>query len=154
MSAGELNKKEVLNRAIGKEQEAFEIYREMSMIVENPESKKLFLELAVEEEGHKKLLEEFLETREDVGSGAVPYAEGILDYLSEVPGSLEKENDPQAILLFALGEEKRAWQFYSDWETRVDDPALGEVLKKLAREELNHRQRLEGMYEKEFMPEN
>ncbi|MBN1766533.1 MAG: ferritin family protein [Sedimentisphaerales bacterium] len=47
------------------------------------------------------------------------------------------------ILKFAIGKEVEAYEFYISLAERVDNPTIGDILNRLAREEMDHRSKLE-----------
>lgn len=55
----------------------------------------------------------------------------------------EKYVSDNEILEFAIGREVDAYHFYNALACRVDDPHIHQVIEDLAKEELDHKERLE-----------
>ena len=75
---------EILKFAIEKEIKAFDVYKNASQVAKYSGAKELFLDLSKEEEGHRKLLENFsMEKVTHVAIKPIPDLK-ISDYMAEV----------------------------------------------------------------------
>lgn len=140
---------EILDFAIGKEQEAYEFYSGWADKLENKWIQDVFKDFAREETRHKDML-----ARVKQGGTLKPSEKKITDLkiadylidLTPAPGM-----DYQYALIIAMKREKASYKFYSDLAQAVSDPGLKETLAALAQEEAKHKLRLETIYEKEVL---
>ncbi len=121
---------------------------------ETQASTKLLRELAQQEIGHKEKLKAAL--KEDVCSTFGCTLEemrelSLGDYLKDIP--LKPSSSPQEILIVAIKREEGAFQFYKSLSELTEDPSHRVVFETLAKEEQNHKQRLERMYDDVFQPD-
>lgn len=143
---------QLLNRAIGKEEEARMLYEIYADKVEDAQGKKLLRELAKEELGHKLALEKV--DPENPGTfSATEISGGEFGEFFDRP-AISKEATMQEVLRFAIAEETDAFSFYNALTKYTKDESFLDLLKKLAGEEKKHKQRLERMYDDMFQPEN
>lgn len=140
---------EVLDLAIQREIEAFELYQGAAQNIDNSAIRQSMLDMAEQERGHRIKLE-------NVKSGNVRWAvrrsraEPVTDLrLSDhlTAGSLDPKADYQDILLYAAKREKAAYEFYKTMAGMMDDVLIQNVFEMLAAEELRHKNRLEKIYE-------
>ena len=54
-------------------------------------------------------------------------------------------NSVDDILDFAIEKEQDAQRFYTEWAEKVKNPAIGEMLIELSKQELGHKKRLENL---------
>jgi rubrerythrin len=143
---------EILNRAIGKEEQAKTLYEMYADMVENRHAKMLLQEMAKEELGHKLALEKI--NPEDPGVfTATEISSGEFGEFFDRP-QISKDSSLQDILRFAIAEEADAFNFYSSLTKYSKDDKLVNLLNRLAGEEKKHKQRLERIYDDMFQPEN
>jgi rubrerythrin len=142
---------EILDFAVGKEEEAAEFYTDLAGRTAHEHMKDVFLGFAEEEKGHKaKLL--------DIKSGKqlLPSEKRILDlkigdYLQAPRPS--GDLDYKEALILAMKAEKAAFKLYHSLASATDDAGLKETLLGLAQEEAKHKLRFEIEYDDTFMPE-
>ena len=141
---------EILRFAIRKEADAAAFYR-MAADRSNPGVKKMFEELAKEEDGHKKKLEKFdpkaiekVEIKEIRGLG-------ISELMEDVPFSSEMSYAD--LIRMAIKNEEKSQKLYGVTAQGVKEPALKKLLLILAQEESTHKERLEKIYDKEILQE-
>jgi rubrerythrin len=141
---------EMLRFAIRKEADAAVFYQ-MVANRSHPGVKKTFEELAKEEEGHRKKLEEFdlkkmnqMELKEMKGLG-------ISEMLEDVPFSPEMSYAD--LLRMAIKNEEKSQHLYTSTAQIVTEPTLRKLLLILAQEESTHKERLEKIYDKEILQE-
>lgn len=143
---------EILDFAIGQEEQAFQFYTELSERMERPWMGKIFKAFAKEEMGHKRKL---LDIRS--GKRLIPAEKKVLDlkigdYLVDVetgPGM-----DYQQALVVAMKKEKKAFRMYNDLAAATDDETLSEAFLALAQEEAKHKLRFEIEYDDFIMTDN
>lgn len=140
--------------AIEREEEAYDFYMSAAEEAETQASTKLLRELAQQEIGHKEKLKAAL--KEDVCSTFGCTLEetrelSLGDYLKDIP--LKPSSSPQEILIVAIKREEGAFQFYKSLSELTEDPNHRTVFETLAKEEQNHKQRLERMYDDIFQPD-
>ncbi len=141
---------DVLNFAISKEQKAFDTYDLFGRMVKNLAAKKLLADLAAQELGHKRMLEEALANRNIsriVGKGDIRDLH-LSDYM--VVEGVTADSDPQQVMLFAMKREQQAYDGYSALLGHYAGTELEPLFSRLAGEELKHKTILEEQYEKHF----
>jgi rubrerythrin len=143
---------EVLDFAIGQEQEAFQFYTGLSARMDRPWMSEIFKGFAQEELGHKRKLEDI-----KIGKKLLPSQSKVLDlkigdYLIDVEPT--EEMDYQQALIVAMKKEKKAFRMYNDLAAVVDDGSLQAVFLSLAQEEAKHKLRFEIEYDDYVMKDN
>jgi len=143
---------EILDFAIGQEEEAARFYTELSGSMDRPWMSKIFSDFAREEEGHKRKL---LEVK--AGKKLAPVEKKVLDlkigdYLVDVEPS--SHMDYQQALIVAMKKEKKAFKMYTDLSSAADDENLKNLFAALAQEEAKHKLRFELEYDDFVMTEN
>ncbi len=143
---------EILDFAIGQEEQAAAFYIDLAGRMERPWMSKIFKDFSREEEGHKRKL---LEVK--AGQKLLSAAQKVLDlkigdYLTDVePGP---DLDYQQALVVAMKKEKKAFKMYTDLAEATDDANLQNVFLSLAQEEAKHKLRFEIEYDDFVMTEN
>ncbi len=137
---------EIIEFAIGKEQEAVGFYSDLAARTQSPAGKIMFQELADMELGHKTKLQK-LDQKYFSGQSLKPPEDlKISDYLVDV--HLEPDSSYQDILLFAAKRERAAFDLYSDLaELYASVPEIKKIFEVLAQEEASHKLRLEREYD-------
>jgi len=143
---------EILDFAIGKEEEAAQLYTSLARQTKKSWMRQVFEEFASEELGHKAKL---LAIKQD--KLLLPVAEKVMDlkigdYLMDVEAS--SGLDYQDALVLAMKEEKAAFRLYSDLAAATDDEALRATLLALAQEEARHKLRFEIEYDDHILSGN
>lgn len=140
---------EVLDFAIGKEEEAAELYTSMAEQMDRPGMRGTLLELAAEEKRHKERLLK-------VKAGELPAVSvdkvqdlKITEQLAAPKVSAKMTY--QEALVFAMKAEKAAFKLYSDLAASADDPATADVFRSLAQEEAKHKLNLEIEYDEHVL---
>ncbi len=141
--------KEIIQFAIDKEIEAFNFYTGASQNAKYSGGKELFLSLAKEEEGHRKLLENLnMEKVSQKRIEKVPDLH-ISDYMVEVemkPGLSYADT-----LRIAMKREEKSLKLYNDMKDSNTDEDLNKLFTLLANEEAKHKLRLEKIYDDEIL---
>ncbi len=143
---------DVLDFAIGKEQEAHDLYMDVANMVKRPGMRETFVELAEMELGHRRRLEAI--KAGNLGGfrpGAVQNLR-ISDHLVDVEP--HPNMDYQEVLLFAMKAEQRAHDLYVALAEVVSDASLYQVFDDLAKEELKHKLFFETEYDEVILEGN
>lgn len=141
---------DILRFAIRKEADAATTYR-IAADRANPGVKKLFEELASEEEKHKHQLEKFdpkkvsrIKLKEAKGLG-------LSERMEDIP--FGPQLTYEEILRMAIKNEEKSEKLYTSTAKLVTDASLKKLLLFLAREESTHKERLEKIYDDEILKE-
>lgn len=142
---------EILNRAIGKEEEAYSNYHAMAKRASNPGTQTMFNELAEEEARHKAILTNWK-------SGKFPGCS--ISSLADLGGIGEgrdtkfaRDLNPEEAVRLAIREEERAFAFYSSLAKGLEEEESRCLAERLAAEERGHRTKLERLLEEEIFQE-
>lgn len=144
---------EIIQFAIGKEQEAVDLYGKMAKRTDSASGKILFNELADMERGHKSKLERL--DKAYFSSQKIKAVQNlkISDYLIDV--ELKPESTYQDILLFASKREKAAFDLYADLaRVYAAVPEIKKMFDVLAQEEAYHKLKIEREYDENIYKEN
>ncbi len=143
---------EVLDFAIGQEEQAHDFYMELAGKMQRGWMKEIFEHFAQEENGHKRKLLEIKSGKLLTGSSKKVLDLKLSEYLTDVePGP---EMDYQEALVVAMKKEKKAFKMYSDIAEATDDENLKVTFTMLAQEEAKHKLRFEVEYDDVIMSEN
>lgn len=148
MKLGSLD--EILRFAIRKEADAAAFYK-MAADRSNPGVKMTFKELAKEEEGHKKKLEEFDLKKIEKIKLKPTKGLGMSEIMEDVPFSSDMSY--AELLLMAIKNEEKSQRLYLSTEKMVTEPKLKKLLLILAQEESTHKEKLEKIYDDEILTE-
>jgi len=147
----EMTWEEILNRAIGKEEEAYSNYHAMAKRASNPGTRTMFNELAEEEARHKAILTNWK-------SGKFPGCS--ISSLADLGGigegrdtKFDRDLNPEEAVRLAIREEERAFAFYSSLAKGLEEEESRCLAERLAAEERGHRTKLERLLEEEIFQE-
>jgi rubrerythrin len=144
----------LISLAIQREEEAYEFYMKASEYAELPSSKQLLEELAKQEDGHKKKLMSALGEGvcETFTCSTIEEFEGydLSKYLIDIP--LEPGSSSQDILIVAIKREEGARYFYKSLSELTTSTSHRTVFESLAKEEKDHKDRLESIYDEQIQP--
>ncbi len=143
---------EILDFAIKKEERANRFYTRLADRVNQENMKKVFLEFAEEEKGHKEKLIRIKE-----GERLAPSKEKVMDlkiaeYVEDV--EMDEEVDYQQALIIAMKSEKASYKMYQKLAGATDDPELENLFMGLAQEEAKHKLRFEIEYDEHVLKED
>jgi rubrerythrin len=141
---------EILRFAIRKEADSAAFYR-MAADRSDPGVKKAFEELAKEEEGHKKKLEEFDRRKIEKMELKDTKGLGLSEMMEDVPYSPDMSYAD--LLRMAIKNEEKSQRLYASTSQLVTEPILKKLLLILSQEESTHKERLEKIYDKEILQE-
>lgn len=137
---------EIIEFAIKKEEEAFNIYKNLKEKTKDIALKKIFEELAGEELKHKQKLIDFKEGKIIL----TPKSERVPDLKisdSLISIELKEDFDFQDVLIFAMKREKLAFTLYTELAEKSENENIKDLLNSLAKEEAKHKLRLETIYD-------
>lgn len=146
--------KDIMEFAIGKEQEAATFYEEAGKEETMSGVKDMLKEFAQEERKHEKLLEEFISL--GVVEGLEDYEFKWIvdikrsDYVDEMEykkGMLYNE-----LLMLAMKREEKALALYNEMQKNADTEPGRKLFKMLCQEEAKHKLQLETLYD-DYMAE-
>ncbi len=141
---------ELIRKAINIEEESYKFYIDAEKLAKYPNVKDLLNMLANEELSHKKLLENIEKGNE------ITYEEYIDLKLSDHLIHGEKINGNstlQEVLKVAMAREKSEYDFYMKLIKDVSNKNIQDTLNFIAKQELNHKAKLENIYDELFYKE-
>jgi rubrerythrin len=141
---------EILTFAIRKEADSAAFYR-MAADRSNPGVKKMFEDLAKEEDGHKRKLERFDPKEIDRVEIKETRGLGLSEMMEDVPYSSDMSYAD--LLRMAMKQEEKSQKLYTSAAQRVQESNLKKLLLVLAQEESTHKERLEKIYDKDILQE-
>lgn len=149
-----LTMKQALQIAIEAEIKAYNLYKETSEKVSSAGTKVMLLELADQELEHRKLLEniDLKGNYQKLGQSINRQSPGIAKFL--VATELKEHASPQDVMIFAMKEEQKAYNFYIDLKNHFAGTELEDLFDRLATEERRHKIKLEEEYDEHFLKEN
>jgi len=145
----EIKFREVIRFAIEKEIGTYDLYTMCGRIAKYSGARELFDELAREEKGHQKLLENL--SMGKVGQEKlepVPDLK-ISDYLIEV--KCMPDSSYADILRLVMKNEEHSTKLYNDLKDSCKDEELKKVFAILAQEEAKHKLKFEKIYDDEIL---
>jgi rubrerythrin len=136
----------IFSTAIQREIEAHEFYLKVAERVNNPGVQEIFRELALEELGHKELLERF---KSDPTLAMKFQADKPVDYRiaegTELP-KLSIDMKPMDAIALAIKKEQKAMGFYQELARSAHEAELQKIFEGLAEMELGHKIKLENVF--------
>ena len=156
MSAVSNPMQSIIQTAIQREIDAYNLYSSAAKMASSPHARDLLLDLAAQETGHRNRLEAML--RGDTFKVLSRKQQKqivdlkITDYLVEEP--LSPDSDFQTILIVAGKREKSSFELYNALARVAGDPDTAKLFEFLANEELTHKRRVETMYDELVYQEN
>ena len=140
---------EVIQFAIDKEIEAFNFYTKGSQVAKYSGAKDLFLDMAKQEEGHRKLLENL--NMEEIAKARIEKIPDlkISDYM--VDAEFRPDLSYAEMLRIAMKREEGSVKLYEDLKGSNPDEDLKKLFTFLIQEESKHKLRLEKIYDDEIL---
>jgi rubrerythrin len=146
------NINEIIQFAIGKEQEAIDFYTDLAGRVKLEAVAEELLKLAEMEKGHKHRLET-LDVEAYISSPPAEIKDlKIADYMEKAV--VTPDMDWQDILNVAMHRELAAANLYNDLAASTGDPKIKLLFEGLASEEQKHKLYLETLWDQEVMRDN
>jgi rubrerythrin len=143
---------EILDYAIGQEQQAADFYADMAQRAEKGGMKDIFIEFSREEQRHRDKLLDVKKGDEELHANQAVIDLKISDYLVEVEP--HERISYQDALIVAMKRERAAFQLYSDMAEKVEDDNLKAVFLGLAKEEAKHKLFFESEYDERVLSDN
>jgi len=143
---------DALDFAIQSEQEAVDFYTNLANGSKSQTMRKVFIQYAKEEKGHKKRLENIKRKKKFEFSDEKVFDLKIGDYLIDVKPSADMSY--QDALILAMKREKSAFRLYSDLAGIAPNKGLRNIFLMLAQEEAKHKLSFEIEYDDNILKEN
>jgi len=141
---------QILREAIQGEADAYELYTRAVELVRAEHIKELLGELAQEELGHKVALDKMLADPGRInGQVAALQQADIVDYKIAdhlVARPLGPDSTFQDVCIFAAQKEQESHQLYRDLASQ-NTGEIADLLEAMAKDELRHKNLVEGWYE-------
>jgi len=141
---------EILREAIQGEIQSYELYTNAVNLIRTEHIKQLLRELAQEELGHKAALEKLLANPAQVHAQVRALQETtvddykIADHLVARP--LSPDSSFQDVCIFAAKKEQQSYELYRDLASQ-NAGETADLLDAMAKDELRHKNLVEGWYE-------
>ena len=142
----------ILDFAIRKEQDSTDFYTDIANKMDREYMKKIFLDFAGEEKGHKEKLVAVKEGKLMLDAEERVLDLKIGDHLVDV--DLSPGLDYQEALTLAMKAEKASFRLYNDLASATDNANVKETFLNLAQEEAKHKLRFEIEYDDFIYKEN
>jgi len=143
---------ELIAKAIEREEDAHRLYSKAASLVQKPEVKKLFEELASQELDHKETLKK-IDASQFSGKSNERTTISSLSSLVE-PHELSPEFSIQDAMIFAIKREEESYRFYTEFAELAEDDKLKNIFFNLAAMEMHHKNSLEDIYDRKIAWEN
>ena len=144
---------DVIDLAIQREEDAYHFYMDIHSKVQDAGVRDTVEFIAGEEKKHKAFLVGY--RKGDYGTDALRMADVIeyrvAEYLDEP--EISKGSSSQDVYLMAAHREGRSHQFYTELANMHADSELKTMLKKMANEELKHKEKMEYLYANTAFPQ-
>jgi rubrerythrin len=141
---------QILREAIQGEVDSYDLYTNAMDLVRAEHIKELLGELAQEELGHKAALEKMLAEPSQIrGRVAALQKAGIVDYKIAdhlVARPLGPDSTFQDVCILAAQKEQESHELYRDLASQ-NTGEVGDLLEAMAKDELRHKNLVEGWYE-------
>lgn len=140
--------KEIIQFAIVKEIGAAHFYTQAAEKAKNPDTEKLLLQFAREEEGHQTMLETL--TIEKIDQATIEKSPPVRT--SDNTGEMEyrPEMSYAEIVKMAITMEEQAFKLYDYLRETADDDDLKTIFTFMANEEAKHKARFEKLHTEEI----
>jgi rubrerythrin len=148
----ESNFTQVIDYAIGREEQAAQFYRELRGLARFAPQKEVLGEFVKMEENHKRKLQSIREK----GPERVKVSEPpqVIPRESLKEPQLSPEMDYQEILIAAMKREDHSYSLYQELRDQSDDSELKSIFELLMGEEAKHKSFFEELYDRDVQPDN
>ena len=143
---------DVLEFAIEKEEASFRVYSRAATMVTAISARKMFEEMAAQEQGHKQLLQGLDRDRLQGFKPEKVQDLKIGDYLADV--EYREDMTYQEILIYSMKAEEKAARLYEAAMALTDNPEAIKMLQFLVEEEKRHKLNIEVIYDDKVLSEN
>ncbi len=141
---------ELIGIAIKSEEDSYNFYMDALKIAKYPNVIEVLEMLAKEELSHKKLLES-MESGNEIKTQEFMDLK-LSDHLP-LKDKIDENSTLQDVLKVAMSREKKEYNFYSELMKKTKDEGIIKTLKFIANQELNHKAKLENIYDELFYKE-
>jgi len=144
---------EILQKAINKEKASQRFYLGLSRSMSRPPVSEAFRELYRQEQGHQRLLEQYL--RGELSQGmlnrgtALDYK--VAEYLEQP--DISPDMELKDAFLLAANQEKLSHDFYRDLAALHPEGEAKRLFEGLASQELEHKRRVETLFTEAAFPQ-
>jgi rubrerythrin len=143
---------DVIEFAIGKEQEAVELYTDLAGSVESPEMAEELRRIAAIEMQHKKWLQDTPVALAASGESDKAADLKIADYVVEAqPGPDMSFED---IINIAMHREMASVKLYTSLAKTIADPTIKQIFENLAAQETAHKRYFESIWDDRVLTED
>jgi rubrerythrin len=144
---------EILSMAIRREEEAFFFYRDLEGRVPEAAAKEAIGWVAAEELKHRDFLVRYRDGRS--GAGSMRLTQPVAYHIAEHQQEPESVADlsRKDVFLVAAHRELRSHRFYSSLADMHPEGETREVLRRMASEELSHKEKMEYLYTNAAFPQ-
>lgn len=143
---------EILDYAIGQEEEAAAFYASLAARAEKAGMKDVLMDFSHEEQRHKERLLAVKQGERTLTPEQNVIDLKISDYLVEVEAA--EDISYQDALIVAMKREKAAYRLYSDMAEKVPEGEMKNVFIGLAKEEAKHKLFFESQYDERVLADN
>jgi rubrerythrin len=144
---------QIIDKAIGREEEAFAFYMKIQGIVEDPTAKDTLGFLANEEKKHREFLVAYRDGK--IGGNNLRMTE-VIDYkiaqFLDAP-DVKKNSSSQEIYLIAAHREMNSYNFYKGLSEAQPAGEVKDMLQRMANEEMKHKEKVEYLYTNTAFPQ-
>lgn len=144
---------DIIDTAIQREQDAYFFYRDIIDLVEDSTTKDTLEWIANEEIKHRKFLVDYRNGK--FGESALRMTRvvsyKIAEHLDEP--DISKEMKSSDVFLAAAHREMKSHAFYSDLAKLHEGSEIGDILLRMANEELKHKEKVEYLYANTAFPQ-
>jgi len=143
----------VLKRAIQNEEEAYQFYEQLRELVEDPEARDTLQFLADQEKGHKAYLLKYCELGFfELLSDTTRIVNYRVAEHSELP-EIRRGMTTREVYLVAASKELAAHNLYQELAAIHPHGAVKDMLLRMAREEMKHKEMVEYLYSNTAFPQ-
>ena len=151
-----MEKPAILEAALKIEEQSIALYTMAQEKAKTPSAKKFLSELVGEEVKHKnKILAVMRDEQKisEIGSRMKQVQDlKIVDFMKDT--TLSSDADYPRILIYAAKREKATYEYYQSLAGGLEGTETGELFKRLALEELKHKNKLETEYDEYLLNAN
>jgi len=147
------NLESILKRAIDNEEEAFQFYMDLYGTVQDSEARDTLLFLAGEEKKHKEYLIRYRDGQ--LAENALAMSESINNEIAEHldKPDIKKDMSSKDIYLVAANRELNSYHFYLSLAQIHPDGEVKDLLLRMSREEMKHKEKMEYLYDNTAFPQ-
>jgi len=146
---------EIIEFAISKEQQAIDFYTNAGDALAKPHLRRILLDLAEQEKGHKRRLEGLRDHGASEVSRHIVGEIPDLKIADVTEGSeIGPDSDYQDLLGVAMKREEKAHNLYTLLASKSTEPELRELFDLLAQDEARHKLALEKEYDEHVLTDN